>query len=106
MKRFQQEKENKKNKLQRLMQLFLLGTASILVILQIVVSNSFSTAGETILKLENEAKTLEKENELLQSQIFEKSSLHNIEKQAKILGFVKVNNIISINTAMPIAFNK
>ena len=104
MKQFKQDKENNKIKTQRIAQVVVLITAFVLVISQIVISNSFSTSGETVIKLERETKILEEENKQLRAQISQKGSLYYIEEQALVRGFVELRNIISLSSAIPVVF--
>jgi cell division protein FtsL len=65
--------------------------------------NSLATQGFEIKKIENEIKTVEKENKQLQIKEIELRSMNNIEKATEGLNLVNSSNVTYIEVAGPVA---
>ena|SRR5258708_23110914 len=65
----------------------------VLVILEIWALNRLATYGEQILKFEKASNELKLENQILQNQIAQKSSLNKVEDQSFSLGFRPIHHI-------------
>lgn len=61
-------------------------------VLEIWVVNRLATYGDQISQLQQREASLRMENELLENEIAEKSSLNQVDKASKSLGFEKVKN--------------
>lgn len=64
-----------------------------LVILEIWVVNRLATYGDKINQLEKTKSVLKTGNNILKNQIAQKSSLREIEKVAKVIGFQEINKV-------------
>ena len=69
--------------------IFLAISLFVLVIFEIWVLNRLSTFGEQIVKIEISSGELKKENQLLENQVAEMTSLLVIEAKARMLGLSK-----------------
>lgn len=77
----------------------------ILSLVQLYISNNFVTGGEKIKEAISLAEKLEEENSNLVNQIQQISSFSYIEKQAKELGFSKVEKLEYLDKTTIIASN-
>ncbi len=82
--------------------------ASLLIIImltfiQVVVSNTLSTTGTALGKLEDQIASYQKQNQLLKEQLLAKSSLVNLSQEAEKLGFSPSKSQVVISTSLPIA---
>jgi len=77
-----------------------------LTIVQITVSNSLSTKGIVLGKLNDEIKYYKTQNSILKEQVLKASSLTYIASQASTLGFVESNKVTYINTSAPVALQQ
>lgn len=82
---------------------FIIAIVVSLSIVQVVVSNSISTTGIELGKLQTEIAKYEKHNALLSEQILTVSSLTYIEEVAKEDGFVLSKSHIFLPTSLPLA---
>lgn len=64
-----------------------------LTILEIWVVNRLSTYGEQLSKLKDAKSSLLIENQVLENQIAQETSLYYVEQNSKNLGFAKIKNI-------------
>ena len=80
-----------------------IGIIGLLMVLQVGLSNSLSTAGEKLMTLQYDSLNLQKENEVLSNEIAKRQSLINIEKLALEKGFTKIENKLSIAAPIPVA---
>ena len=74
-----------------------------LSIVQISVSNSLSTTGIGLLKIEKQVKQYRKENALLSQRILELSSYTRIASQASEMGFIEEKSQMAVTGPLPIA---
>lgn len=74
-----------------------------LAIGQVAVSNRLSTAGIELENLQNETAMYKKENTLIEEKILEASSLQNLSKKAKSIGFVPVRSQVYLTNPLPLA---
>lgn len=86
--------------------LFIIGTVFILSIVQVVVSNSLSTKGVSLGKLEDEKGAYKKENTLLKEKLLLASSYTNIASSAGTLGFVRSKAQVYLTSPLPLAFRQ
>lgn len=75
----------------------------LLSILQVVVSNSLSTTGVTLGKLEDEINIYKRENQLLKEKLLSTSSLFYIASEAATLGFVEGKSQVFLSSPLPLA---
>lgn len=75
----------------------------VLSIGQVVVSNSLSTTGITLAKIEKEIDSYSLENALLREKLLADESLHHIASYAATVGFVETRSQLVIGRSMPIA---
>lgn len=68
------------------------------VLLEIWSINRLVTLGVQISTLENTKAALRLENQVLENEIAQKSSLATIESKAKLLGFDKINHLQVVQT--------
>lgn len=74
-----------------------------LSIVQVVVSNSLSTTGVTLVKLQNEIIFYKKENTNLREKLLIASSLTNIASHAAELGFIEEKTYMLLPAPLPLA---
>ena len=74
-----------------------------LAVTQVVISNKLSTAGIELENLQTKAAQYKKENTLLEEKVLEASSLRNLYKKAKTLGFVQAKSQIFLSNPLPLA---
>ncbi len=75
-------------------------------ITQVVISNRLSTTGIELEKIQSEIAKYKKENTLLEEKILQASSLMNISKKAKSLGFVESRSQIYLTNPLPLSLNQ
>ena len=88
--------------------LTLKGVVIVLVILSLVqlyISNNFVTDGEKIKEAISRAEVLEEENSNLTNKVQQLSSFSYIEKQARDLGFSKIEKVEYLDKITTIASN-
>lgn len=87
--------------------LFILGSVIsvilVLVLVNVFVSNTLSTKGLTLSKLDDKIKLYKKENSVLKEQYLSLSSFQNIASKAAERGFVKQKSVVYLNTPLPLA---
>lgn len=74
-----------------------------LSVIQVVVSNSLSTVGVTLVKLQKEISFYKKENAILREKLLTASSLTNIASHAAELGFVEEKTYVLLPAPLPLA---
>lgn len=85
---------------------YIMGVAIlILLIIQVLVSNSIANYGSTLSKMETTIAELSEENQLLEGKIASSSSLLTIHEKAQQLGFVKVITPTYFSNQIPVALN-
>lgn len=67
--------------------------------------NRLATMGAKIAQLDQVKNSLDLENQLLESQIAQKSALNNIDQKASDLGFKPIGQVESINSPKIAAAN-
>lgn len=75
-------------------------------VFQVVASNRLSTTGIELEKIQSELAKYKKENAILEEKVLAASSLMNISKKAKELGFVESKSQVYINNPLPLALNR
>lgn len=78
----------------------------ILSITQVIVSNSLSTTGFELGKIQDEMKRYQTENALLSERLLTESSLTHISSTAAQLGFVEAKNQVYLGTPLPLALKQ
>lgn len=78
----------------------------ILSLVQVFVSNSFSTKGILLNNIEEKIKYYEKENAFLNEKLLMASSFNNISSQAGQLGFVEEKSYVSLTSPLPLALKR
>ncbi len=76
---------------------FLTLTVGVLIGLELVIANHLATTGDQLAQINSEIERLKGENLQLRSEIAQKTSLVNIEKEAQKLGLVKASNYLYVN---------
>lgn len=71
---------------------------------QLVVSNVLAGRGSELVRLEEEVKRLERDNNGLSQELAKDSSLNKINTLADSLGFTKPEFVLYINLTEPVAF--
>lgn len=74
-----------------------------LSIVQVVVSNSLSTTGIELDKLQEEKKILNLKNGILREKLFAASSYTQISQKANSLGFIEEKTRFFASTPLPLA---
>lgn len=106
MKRYHKDKEIKIFKKIKFVVKSLYFLVFILCALQILVSNSLTSSGEKISKINNESEKLRYENKLLEEDIAKINSIYVLTSKAKEIGFVKSTTTMVISPMVPIAQNR
>lgn len=73
-----------------------------LSLVRIYLVSTISTTGMTLVELQNQAKDIEKQNELLREQYLQAASLTTINAKAKEMGFIPVKSQLNMD-APPLA---
>jgi cell division protein FtsL len=76
---------------------------ALLFVLQIINFNRYATWGEKLKTLENQERILKIENERLEKEITEASSLSSVKKRAESLGFRKASSYLYLTSEIPVA---
>lgn len=74
-----------------------------LAVVQVVVSNKLSTAGIELENLQSKVDAYRKENINLDEKVLEASSLQNLSKKARAIGFVQAKSQIYLTNPVPLA---
>ncbi len=77
-----------------------------LVLAQLFVSHRLVSSGETVKKLEVEAKSLSQKNTLLKEEIGKMGSLSRIASEAAKLGLGRASQILHLTPQIPVALGK
>ena len=78
----------------------------VLVVAQVVVSNSLSTTGEDLGAMQSQIATLKRENTILSERILTLSSLDHVASLAATDGFVISGTPIVVSAPLPLALNR
>ena len=84
----------------------LVGVIIILSLIQIAISNAFSTDGITLGNMQGEIASLERENMILKEKIYTLSSYATIEEYAQKEGFVETKSTFVLGDTQPIAIKQ
>lgn len=82
---------------------FLFFTIIGLSLMQVVVSNSYSTTGIFLEQIDKEVTIYKEENAKIKEKLLISSSYTQISSQASILGFVESKSEVYLNTPLPLA---
>ncbi len=82
---------------------FLIITVIGLSLLQVVVSNSYSTTGILLEKIDRDVTFYKEENAKIKEKLLIASSYTQISSQASVLGFMDQKSEIYLNTPLPLA---
>lgn len=99
MKRFAKEQENKYKKKLSIVTIALVSVLGIMFIFQVLMANWFSTYGERIQELNVKKSELVLQNQILENQIAERTSMARVEESASSIGFTKIENILYVKTS-------
>lgn len=77
-----------------------------LSLVQVFISNSFSTKGILLNDIESKIKSYKKENAFLNEKLLLVSSFTNISSQASQLGFVTEKSYVSLTSPLPLALKR
>lgn len=75
----------------------------VLSLTQLFISFFLAVNGDKLRQLEEKASLLEQENKILSEEIYRLGSLKRINDEAKNLGFVKADKILSLTSQVPVA---
>lgn len=81
----------------------IVGVLIVLSLVQVVLSNSLSTTGIALSRLENEVAKYQRLNSMLRETILTETSLTKIASSAATLGFSQQTSQIVIDSSIPIA---
>lgn len=70
---------------------------------QLIVSSALAGKGSELVKLEEEARRLDRENSKLKQEVAQSSSLSKVAEIAEELGFTKPSSFVYINLSEPVA---
>lgn len=85
---------------------FLVVVILILSVIQIIVSNSLSTSGIQLSRLQAEIQNYNRQNYTLQEKLLTRSSYSNIASEAATVGFVSSKTVVTISNSLPIAIKR
>lgn len=85
---------------------FLFTVIIALSLAHVVVSNSLSTTGIVLSKLEKQIDKYKKENALLSEYVLTQSSFTEIASQAAEMGFVHAKSQVYLSSPLPIAVHR
>lgn len=72
-------------------------------IVHVSVSNSLSTTGATLSKIQEDLAAYKKQNTLLKEQILSASALMTVNAEAKDAGYVPIKSEVTITHPLPLA---
>lgn len=75
----------------------------VLAVANIVASNALATTGKKLQALNQKTTLLNSQNQLLEREISERSSLSYIEARAQELGFIPIAQTLDLTTPAPLA---
>jgi len=78
-------------------------TIILLGLANLVFTNVMSTQGVVLGALFHQRQAIEQDSQVLSEQLTEITSLNRIQEEARRLGFVPVDNIVTIQVSLPIA---
>jgi len=76
---------------------------SVVIIAQLLASNYLAGKGEYLSLLEKKSSLLTRENQTLQEELSQKASLTKLAVEAQDSGFAKAENIMYLDTSLPVA---
>lgn len=89
-----------------LITIVLLLTVVMLSIVQTIMSNSLSTSGILLSKIQEESHFYKSENITLSEKLLAESSLTNLASKASELGFVENKSQFVLNSSLPLAIRQ
>ncbi len=81
----------------------IIGVFIVLSLVQVVLSNSLSTTGIVLSRLESEVSLYQRQNSILREAVLSDTSLTKIASKAASLGFSKDSSQIVVSGSVPIA---
>ena len=90
----------------RLTIIFIFTSIVILSVVQTVISNTLSTSGVLLSKIDTDIASLQTENTLLSEKLFTASSLTAIDAKASQLGFVEDKSTYVVTSTLPMAMRQ
>ncbi len=78
----------------------------ILTIVQVIVSNSLSTTGVRLGKMQDEIARLKNQNQVLKEKLLSESSLTALSVEATKLGYIPSKSQVVISQTLPIALKQ
>jgi cell division protein FtsL len=85
--------------------IYLLSIAAILVVIQVILLNRFSTIGDKLSNMDITIHKIGEQNSQLSEKIASASSMVAISDKAKKIGFAPSANIISLSSPLPVAYD-
>lgn len=89
-----------------LLVLFFVSIIIALSVVRVAILNSISTTGIELVNLQNELTVYKKQNVLLKEEYLAVSSLNEIDKKAKRLGFVDAKDHVYLSAPLPLALGQ
>lgn len=83
--------------------LFIIGTVILLSLVQTILSNTLSTSGTLMNKINKEIQAYKTENSKLSEKLFAATALTNIAIKAAKAGFSQSKNQFLVNKSLPLA---
>ncbi len=78
-------------------------TIILLGLANLVFTNVMSTQGVILGALFHQRQAIEQDSQVLSEQLTEITSLNRIQEEARRLGFIPIDNIVTIQVSLPIA---
>ena len=81
----------------------LLSLILILSVVQVTLVNGIATGGVELANIQQKVKANKLQNQLLKEEYLQLSSLTNIDKKAKAIGFVQAKTQVNLTAPLPLA---
>lgn len=104
MKKFNLEKNTRREKFSGIFVGILIGVVVMLSIIQVLIANRLVEASEKLRTLDREIVSIQNDNQTLAESLRSPRSLTFIEQQAKIAGFVKSDKVVFLAAPAPVAY--
>lgn len=84
---------------------FIVCLVILLALVQVITANIGASSGAEVGDIDNKIEEIKKENQRLELEIARLTSLSQLAKSAKKLGFKKADSFIFLSKPLPVAFN-
>lgn len=103
MKKIQEEKEYRINKIRSICLKTLFVVVFISFCIQVIISNMVSASGDKIQLLEQRLQTLQTQNENINTRIVQLTSLSYLQHQAEKEGYIQSNSVVYLTPIINVA---